>query len=54
MRSYFFTMQEKPDAFDRLVKEMAMEIRARPSDRTKSPEEIAQEERERLELLEVF
>ncbi|KAL0557478.1 hypothetical protein IC582_006019 [Cucumis melo] len=44
--------QEKPDAFDRLVKEMAMEIRARPSDRTKSPEEIAQEERERLELLE--
>lgn len=47
-------MQEKPDAFDRLVKEMAMEIRARPSDRTKTPEEIAQEERERLELLEVF
>ncbi|XP_038885470.1 nucleolar protein 14 isoform X2 [Benincasa hispida] len=44
--------QEKPDAFDRLVKEMAMEIRARPSDRTKTPEEIAQEERERLELLE--
>ncbi|KGN47665.1 nucleolar protein 14 isoform X2 [Cucumis sativus] len=44
--------QEKPDAFDRLVKEMAMEIRARPSDRTKTPEEIAQEERERLEVLE--
>ena len=31
-----------------------MEIRARPSDRTKTPEEIAQEERERLEQLEVF
>ncbi|XP_022951528.1 nucleolar protein 14 isoform X1 [Cucurbita moschata] len=44
--------QEKPDAFDKLVKEMAMEIRARPSDRTKTPEEIAQEERERLEQLE--
>ncbi|XP_058081634.1 uncharacterized protein LOC131229663 [Magnolia sinica] len=44
--------QEKPDAYDRLVKEMVLDIRARPSDRTKTPEEIAQEERERLEQLE--
>lgn len=29
-------------------------MRARPSDRTKTPEEIAQEEKERLEQLEVF
>lgn len=31
-----------------------MERRARPSDRKKTAEEIAQEERERLELLEVL
>ncbi|PON97246.1 Nucleolar protein [Trema orientale] len=44
--------QEKPDLYDKMVKEMALEMRARPSDRTKTPEEIAQEERERLERLE--
>lgn len=32
---------------------MALDMRARPSDRTKTAEEIAQEERERLERLEV-
>lgn len=32
---------------------MVLEMRARPSDRTKTPEEIAQEEKERLERLEV-
>lgn len=32
---------------------MSLDIRAYPSDRTKTPEEIAQEERERLERLEV-
>ena len=32
---------------------MVMDQRARPSDRTKTPEEIAQEEKERLEKLEV-
>ncbi|GAB4829018.1 hypothetical protein Ancab_018675 [Ancistrocladus abbreviatus] len=47
-----FSKQEKPDTYDKLVKELALEIRARPSDRTKTPEEIAEEERERLELLE--
>jgi len=36
-----------------MVKEMVMDQRARPSDRTKTPEEIAQEEKERLEKLEV-
>ncbi|PKI62467.1 hypothetical protein CRG98_017091 [Punica granatum] len=47
-------MQDKPDSYDKLVKEMSLDMRARPSDRTKTPEEIAQEERERLEQLEVF
>ncbi|KAF3782230.1 Nucleolar protein 14 [Nymphaea thermarum] len=45
---------DRPDAYDRLVKEMVMDVRARPSDRTKTPEEIAQEKRTRLEELEVY
>ncbi|KAK1268297.1 hypothetical protein QJS04_geneDACA005298 [Acorus gramineus] len=45
-------LKEQPDAYDRLVREMVMDMRARPSDRLKTVEEIAQEERERLELLE--
>ncbi|KAK8486391.1 hypothetical protein V6N13_005204 [Hibiscus sabdariffa] len=44
--------QEQPDLYDKLVNEMVLDMRARPSDRTKTPEEIAQEERERLERLE--
>ncbi|KAJ4788214.1 Nucleolar protein 14 [Rhynchospora pubera] len=44
--------KDKPDAYDKLVKQMAMDARARPSDRTKTPEELAQQERERLEKLE--
>ncbi|XP_073141164.1 uncharacterized protein [Henckelia pumila] len=44
--------QEQPDSYVKLVSEMALEMRARPSDRTKTPEEIAQEEKERLEDLE--
>ncbi|KAL2326728.1 hypothetical protein Fmac_025786 [Flemingia macrophylla] len=46
------SMQEKPDDYDKLVKQMGLEMRARPSDRTKTPEEIAHEEKERLEKLE--
>ncbi|KAK4423666.1 Nucleolar protein 14 [Sesamum alatum] len=44
--------QEKPDHYDKLVGEMALDMRARPSDRTKTPEELAQDEKERLERLE--
>ncbi|XP_022776704.1 nucleolar protein 14-like isoform X2 [Durio zibethinus] len=44
--------QEQPDLYDKLVNEMVLDMRARPSDRTKTPEEIAQDERERLEQLE--
>ncbi|KAH0643386.1 hypothetical protein KY289_034360 [Solanum tuberosum] len=44
--------KEKPDTYEMLVSEMALDIRARPSNRTKTPEEIAQEAKERLEMLE--
>ncbi|KAG1327764.1 nucleolar protein 14 [Cocos nucifera] len=44
--------KEQPDPYDKLVKELVLDRRAQPSDRTKTPEEIAQEERERLEKLE--
>ncbi|KAL5079771.1 hypothetical protein RYX36_008192, partial [Vicia faba] len=46
------SVKEKPDEYDQLVNQMNFEMRARPSDRLKTPEEIAQEERERLEELE--
>ncbi|MQL95018.1 hypothetical protein Taro_027685 [Colocasia esculenta] len=46
------SMQEQPDAYDKLVRVLPTDKRARPTDRKKSAEEIAQEERERLELLE--
>ncbi|KNA23202.1 hypothetical protein SOVF_026920 [Spinacia oleracea] len=44
--------QDEPDTYEKLVSEMAFEMRARPSDRTKTAEEIAEEEKERLERLE--
>jgi hypothetical protein len=50
---YLNLCQAKADTYEKLVKEMVMDQRARPSDRTKTPEEIAQEEKERLEKLEV-
>ncbi|KAM7252462.1 hypothetical protein ACFE04_024345 [Oxalis oulophora] len=43
---------EQPDSYDKIVSGMALESRARPSDRTRTPEEVAQEERERLKELE--
>lgn len=46
--------QEKPDEYDKLVKEMGFEIRGHASDRSKTAEELAKEERERLEDLEVI
>eukprot|EP01018_Ginkgo_biloba_P000384 Gb_34026 [translate_table: standard] len=44
--------KDQSDDYDKLVKEMVLDIRARASDRTKTPEEIAQEDRARLESLE--
>ncbi|XP_072177495.1 nucleolar protein 14-like [Diadema setosum] len=42
----------KPDAYDMSVKELIFDMRAQASDRMKTPEELAKEERERLEKLE--
>ncbi|KAG6399001.1 hypothetical protein SASPL_140474 [Salvia splendens] len=52
MHNQVSTQHEKPDHYDKLVGEMALDMRARPSDRTKAPDELAQEEKERLEQLE--
>lgn len=46
--------QGQDDDYDKLLNVMVLDMRARPSNRTKTPEEIAQEEKERLEELEVF
>ena len=45
---------EKYEEYDRIVRELAFEKRARPTDRTKSEEEIALEEKNKLEKLEVI
>lgn len=46
------TAKEQSDDYDKLVKEMVLDMRGHASDRTKTPEEIAQEDRARLESLE--
>ncbi|CAG8560081.1 9677_t:CDS:10 [Funneliformis mosseae] len=43
---------EKYEEYDRIVRELAFEKRGRPTDRTKTEEEIALEEKESLEKLE--
>ncbi|RZC85331.1 hypothetical protein C5167_041516, partial [Papaver somniferum] len=43
---------EGPDAYDKQVKRLAGDMRAAPSERTKTPEEIVLEDKERLEQLE--
>ncbi|MCO5548652.1 hypothetical protein L7F22_002111 [Adiantum nelumboides] len=45
-------LEGKADDFDKLVKEMGMEMRAHASDRLKTDEEIAEEQRAQLEELE--
>ncbi|XP_061047879.1 nucleolar protein 14 [Eubalaena glacialis] len=42
----------KPDAYDVMVRELGFEMKAQPSNRMKTEEELAQEEQERLEGLE--
>ncbi|KAJ0865918.1 putative nucleolar protein [Helianthus annuus] len=44
--------QAKAGAYDKLLNEMVLDMRARPSNRTKTPKELAQDEKERLEELE--
>lgn len=45
--------QEVARSYFKALGTLALERRGQPSDRTKTPEEIAQEEREQLEHLEV-
>lgn len=42
----------KPDDYDKIVRELGFEMKAQPSDRMKSEEEIAKDEQERLQKLE--
>ncbi|KAK3912794.1 Nucleolar protein 14 [Frankliniella fusca] len=42
----------KPDSFDVLMRELKFEARGKPSDRLKSEDEVAKEEKEKLEELE--
>uniref|UniRef100_G3TJY5 NOP14 nucleolar protein n=1 Tax=Loxodonta africana TaxID=9785 RepID=G3TJY5_LOXAF len=42
----------KPDAYDVMVRELGFEMKAQPSDRMKTEEELAKEEQERLKKLE--
>ncbi|CAG8528317.1 11595_t:CDS:10, partial [Ambispora leptoticha] len=44
--------ESQVDAYDRFVRELALEKRGRPTDRLKTEEEIALEEKEKLEKLE--
>jgi hypothetical protein len=42
------------DNFDKIVKELAYEARAKATDRLKTQEELIKEEKEKLEKMEVF
>ncbi|XP_071371803.1 nucleolar protein 14 [Centroberyx affinis] len=46
--------EEKPklDEYDMMVRELGFEMKAQPSEKMKTPEEVAREERERLQKLE--
>uniref|UniRef100_A0A452TLA8 NOP14 nucleolar protein n=1 Tax=Ursus maritimus TaxID=29073 RepID=A0A452TLA8_URSMA len=44
--------QPKPDAYDVMVRELGFEMKAQPSNRMKTAEELAKEEQERLQKLE--
>lgn len=43
----------QPDAYDMMVRELGFEMKAQPSNRMKTEEELAKEEQERLRKLEV-
>ncbi|KAM9337951.1 nucleolar protein 14 [Symphorus nematophorus] len=42
----------KPEEYDMMVRELGFEMKAQPSEKLKTPEELAREERERLQKLE--
>lgn len=43
----------QPDAYDMMVRELGFEMKAQPSNRMKTEEELAKEEQEKLRKLEV-
>lgn len=43
----------QPDAYDRMVRELGFEMKAQPSNRMKTEQQLAEEEQERLRRLEV-
>lgn len=43
----------QPEQYDMMVRELGFEMKAQPSEKLKTPEEVAREEREKLEKLEV-
>lgn len=43
----------KLDEYDMMVRELGFEMKAQPSEKMKTPEELAREEREKLQKLEV-
>lgn len=45
---------DKDDDFEKTVRELAFDARARPTDRLKTPQEIAAEEKQKLDRLEVL
>lgn len=43
----------QPEAYDMMVRELGFEMKAQPSEKMKTPEELAREEKEKLQKLEV-
>ena len=41
------------DPYDMMVRELGFDMKAQPSEKMKTPEEVAREEREKLQKLEV-
>lgn len=42
----------QPEEYDMMVRELGFDMKAQPSERMKSPEELAREEKEKLQKLE--
>lgn len=50
--SHLFLLCLQPEEYDMMVRELGFEMKAQPSERMKSPEELAREEKEKLQKLE--
>ena len=53
MFSYCFLCGSQLEEYDMMVRELGFEMKAQPSEKMKTPEELAREEREKLQKLEV-